>query len=193
MDGPTWSFVVARNRTLDWRPVVAPDVLVDEGSEFRLVLEATGTHPIDITRRTWAESSPDAWSIAYRSVSAMRSFVGERGESQLLDRFGRPVFLIEGIAMRGESGLSEAACERLIDLAHPDALAAFAEFWSEDDESEPPQRSTAQMPTEPRRVSEVAPAEAAARPGGTTCVRLMVGALAVALIATLVLLIRWLG
>jgi hypothetical protein len=129
-----WPFVVARNSTLDWRPVLAPDVLMHDGREFSLVLETTGSHPIDLTRRTWRDAAENSWSIAYRSTAALTSVVDGDGDAQLLDRFGRPVYLIEGVLARGEESIPLQLGAVLIERSHRDGLAAFARFWSEESE-----------------------------------------------------------
>jgi hypothetical protein len=142
MQAQMWSFVVARNRSLDWRPIVVPDVLASAGAGFSLVLETMGQHPLSATCRTWCDNNQKAWTITYRSLAATESFVGNAGNAQLLDRFGRPVFLIEGVLVEAETSIPPASSNRFIERCHVSALSAFCRFWPEERENAEPELST---------------------------------------------------
>ena len=59
----------------------------------------------------------------------------DRDGEQLTDRFGRSLYLVEGVAVRDadDAPAPEIAAE-LVDRVHPQAVAAFREFWSVEDE-----------------------------------------------------------
>lgn len=132
-----YPFAVARNRDLDWRPVLAPEPLVAAGQAYSLVLETAGMHPIPVTARPWRDGSGREWTLLFRSVPARAEFVGEDGD-ELTDRFGRRVFLVEGVAFPEHREIGD---DGVLDDVHADAVAAFRAFWPVDDESFTPRPS----------------------------------------------------
>ena len=133
-------FAVARNRNLDWRPLLAPAPLLEIGQDFSLVLETGGQHPTPLTVRTWQDRSSTTWLLAYRSVPATGDLVAEDG-GQLTDRFGRALYLVEGVAVPGVHELPAAEAEALIERVHVQAVAAFRDFWPREDEAVGPRAS----------------------------------------------------
>ena len=65
-----YPFVVARNRTLDWRALVAPDELINANEDYALVLQTGEEHPAPVTIRRWEDHSARPWVLCYRSVPA---------------------------------------------------------------------------------------------------------------------------
>lgn len=128
-------FVVARNKSLDWRPLLAPDPLIDAGEDYALVLETAAQHPTPVTVRPWQDSSGAAWVLVYRSVAARQDFVGQPGTDQLTDRFGRALYLVEGVAVRDGAAVSAERAQELVERAHAHAVPAFRDFWPSEDES----------------------------------------------------------
>jgi hypothetical protein len=145
-------FVVARNKTLDWRPLLAPAPLVGSAEEYALVLETgSSRHPTPVTACRWRDHTSTPWLLAYRSIPAAPGLVGEEGTEQLSDRFGRGLFLVEGVALRGVHEARPELVAELIERVHPQAVAAFREFWSADDER------VAVQATQPLDVGTVGP------------------------------------
>lgn len=134
-------FVVARNKMLDWRPLVAPDTLIDAREDYSLVLETGEQHPLPPTVRIWTDRSESRWVLCYRSVEAYPHLVGEDGTDQLTDQFGRMLYLVEGVALRGADEPTTECAAQLLDRGHADAVAAFRDFWGAEDEAAPPRAS----------------------------------------------------
>lgn len=134
MKGSAYPFVVARNRTLDWRPIVAPAVLIDTAEDFGLVLETGDQHPAPVTVRCWAART-STWILAYRSIPALPGFIGAEGTQPLTDRFGRVLFLTAGVAVPERREFPVATALTLVEQIHPIAVAAFSEFWGIEDEA----------------------------------------------------------
>ncbi|SHN53138.1 hypothetical protein SAMN05660350_00464 [Geodermatophilus obscurus] len=138
-----YPFAVARNRTLDWRPLIAPAPLITAGQDFALVLETAGQHPLDLVQRTWTDSSSRPWLLAYHSVPATRALISADGTDQLTDRFGRPIFLVEGVACPQVRSLPAGGAKQLVDQVHTRAADKFREFWECEDEEAPAQATQA--------------------------------------------------
>jgi hypothetical protein len=153
-----YPFVVARNRTLDWRALVAPDELISANEDYALVLQTGEEHPAPVTIRRWDDHSARPWVLCYRSVPADPGFVGEDRSGQLKDKFGRKLYLVEGVVLPGSGEPSTARARELVEQVHDDAVSAFRDFWSEVDEAVAPIASapiragsvaTAPLPTAP--------------------------------------------
>jgi hypothetical protein len=160
-----YPFVVARNRTLDWRALVAPEELITSNEDYGLVLQTGDEHPAPVTVRRWNDHSARSWVLCYRSVPADPEFVGEGGTGQLKDKFGRNLYLVEGVALRGSGVPSTAQATELVEQVHGEAVSAFKSFWSEVDEAALPTASTpvaapqapARQEPAPRPVEDVRP------------------------------------
>jgi hypothetical protein len=149
-----YPFVVARNRTLDWRALVAPDELISANEDYALVLQTGEEHPAPVTIRRWEDHSARPWVLCYRSVPADPGFVGEDRSGQLKDKFGRKLYLVEGVVLPGSGEPSTARARELVEQVHDDAVSAFRDFWSEVDEAVPPVpsapiRAASPLPTVP--------------------------------------------
>lgn len=140
-------FAVARNRSLDWRALLAPESLVTSGQDFSLVLETGARHPAPLTVQPWQDRTAAPWVLAYRSVPATKDLIAEDGTDQLTDRFGRALFLVEGVAVTGADDLPPDRAEALVDRVHDQAVAAFRDFWNCEDESYEPAASRPLDPT----------------------------------------------
>jgi hypothetical protein len=133
-----YPFVVARNRTLDWRALVAPDELINANEDYALVLQTGEEHPAPVTIRRWDDHSARPWVLCFRSVPADPGFVGEDRMGQLKDKFGRKLYLVEGVVLPGSGEPSTARARELVEQVHDDAVSAFRDFWTEVDEAVPP-------------------------------------------------------
>ncbi len=138
-----YPFAVARNRTLDWRPLMAPGPLIETGQDFALVLQTAGQHPLDLVQRTWTDSSSRPWLLVYHSIPATQQLIGADGTDQLTDRFGRHIFLVEGVACPQVRSLPTESAQQLVDQVHARAAEQFKKFWECEDEEAPPQATQA--------------------------------------------------
>ena len=94
-----WPFIVARNATLDWRPILAPPFLIEAEADYLLVTQTSGPgEGSTLPRLSVIDSSKaGAITIAYRSVPATSALLGRTPAEPLLDRFGRPLHVVEGL------------------------------------------------------------------------------------------------
>lgn len=135
-----WPFVVARNRTLDWRPIAAPDFLVRDERQYVLLR----TMIPDVAEDLAAWSSPahivdDAqlgtMTVVSRTRLMTRAELGDDGNDPLIDSSGRDISVVEGLVVRGRypdlatqlSGPSPATTASTNDY--------FRSFWTVDDEA----------------------------------------------------------
>ena len=134
-------FALARNQFLDWRALLAPEALVTSGQDFALVLETGARHPAPLTVQPWQDRTAGPWVLAYRSVPATKDLIADEGTDHLTDRFGRALYLIEGVAVTGADDLPSDRAEALVNRVHHQAVAAFRDFWDCVDESYEPAAS----------------------------------------------------
>jgi len=144
-----WPFVVARNATLDWRPILAPPFLVDAGADYLLVTETAdaGRDPTEPGQSVVESSKVGTITIAFRSVPATSALLGRTPAEPLLDRFGRPLHVVEGVVIRGDhKGLPEGLA-LVVNGVRAETLRLMPAFWEEESETAPAERS------EPARIS----------------------------------------
>ncbi|KAF0957313.1 hypothetical protein [Rhodococcus sp. T7] len=139
MNSEAWPFVVTRNSTLDWRPIAAPPFVIDARTDFLLVRHTAGdgAHPVPLTVRHVDGPIVGSLTLAFRSRAATRALLADSRdqESQLRDRFGRPVFVVEGLALRGDVHLEEATATAAIDRIQTITTKHFPSFWCETNEA----------------------------------------------------------
>lgn len=154
-----WPFVVARNATLDWRPILAPSFLVDAGADYLLVTQTSGpgADP-NLPNLSVVESSKAGTiTLAFRSIPATSALLGQTPAEPLLDRFGRPLHIVEGLAIRGAHQVSPGNLQPVIDGVRRETLRVLPAFWEEESET------VAAMRSQPVRIS-VASRETAVPP-----------------------------
>jgi hypothetical protein len=164
-----WPFVVTRNRLLDWRPIVAPDFMIDRGGEYLLVHAADPGDvpaPSPLFERVVTTERYGDLTLLARSRQATADLIGGSAQEQLVDRVGRPIQLIEGLVLPGRH--PGCAARWQAQLARVDAFArrAFPGFWQSEDEAEPPAPSQALTEAGPAAGHEIGPGQDA--PGGAT-------------------------
>lgn len=120
-----WPFLVSRNRTSDYKVLVAPKFMAESGQSSilaNLVVAELTQKPV---YREVSLPTLGSISIAYRVV-----YAGSNGSS-LKDEFGRPILLIEGFVFRVRVE-NYHVTEQLLDLAHSQTINVFQEFWNSD-------------------------------------------------------------
>ena len=117
-----WPFLISRNRTLDYKIIMAPDFLVESDHSFLLqyVTEQETTKPVF---RKVTMPKLNNLSIVYRVIRA------NINGNVLKDEFGRPILWIEGFVFQENIGPYEIT-ERAFDQARDRIQQAFQEFWN---------------------------------------------------------------
>lgn len=138
-----WPFIVARNATLDWRPILAPPFLVDAGADYLLVTETSAPGAdLPLPRISVIESTKvGAITVAYRSVPATSGLLGRTPAEPLLDRFGRPLHVVEGVVIRGAHRGPPGDLGSVLDGVRAETLRLLPAFWDEESETAPAARS----------------------------------------------------
>lgn len=134
-----WPFIVARNATLDWRPILAPSFLVDVGADYLLVTETSdpGAEPSRPNVSVVESARAGTITLAFRTVPATSALLGRTPVEPLLDRFGRPLHVIEGLAIRGAHEVLAGDLRTAIDRVRAETLRLMPAFWEEQSESAP--------------------------------------------------------
>src|SRR4051794_14896662 len=91
--GDLWPFVVTRNAVLDWRAIYAPQILVDAKDTYQLVLLTADTPDgPGVTSKSAQFDGAQAGTLVFRS----RPAADVLGTAEAVDRFGRPIRVIDG-------------------------------------------------------------------------------------------------
>lgn len=139
-----WPFVVARNATLDWRPILAPAFLVDAQADYLLVTETAdaGQDPAQLSQSVIESSKVGTMTLVFRSVPATSSLLSRTPVEPLLDRFGRPLHVVEGLVIRGADDGVHGDLGAAVDGVRAETLRLMPAFWKERSETAPAARST---------------------------------------------------
>jgi len=125
-----WPFLVSRNPYLDYRTIVAPDFICAAGIPNLLARAADGelTDPGHAIRRKIEGSEFGDFSIVFRVVQALEEYINpEGGENFLKDSFGREIYLLEGLVIKGTNHVS-ITNENLEDV-HTQVRLSYQKFW----------------------------------------------------------------
>jgi hypothetical protein len=134
VSGNAWPFVVARNRLLDWRPIVAPQFMVEDKSSFLLTYEAVhdgGSDSSQPARRLVAASRSGALTLVFRTIAPLPN---GGGTDQPLDKVGRPIFLVTGVVVKGDAPNALATWGPQLSQIDQLARCAFDQFWGAENE-----------------------------------------------------------
>lgn len=154
-----WPFIVTRNATLDWRPILAPPFLIDAKADYLLVTETSGPSP-ELTQPSMnvvESAGAGTITVVFSSIQATTEMLGRQPAEPLADRFGRPIHVVEGLVLRGAQDPSPSDLQSTLDRVRDETLRLLPAFWDEEDEAAPPARSrpmpitviTAQAPAAP--------------------------------------------
>lgn len=152
-----WPFIVARNATLDWRPILAPPFLIDAQADYLLVTETSGPDPELTQPSVTVVKSAQAGTITvvYSSIPATTELLGRQPAEPLLDRFGRPLHVVEGLVLRGDYRDLPSGLQPTLERVRAETLRLLPAFWDEEDEAAPP------APSQPMPISIAAQTTAA--------------------------------
>ena len=126
-----WPFLVSRNRYLDYRTVVAPKFICDAKIANLLARVAEGdlTEPGQGFMRKVIGSKAGDFTIIFRVVKATKKKLNPEAENEILkDQFGREIYIIEGIVVKGIEEIVVAY--QVFEEAHEQLTASYQEFWN---------------------------------------------------------------
>jgi len=125
-----WRFLVSRNQFLDYRTVVAPDFMCQVNIASLLAKTAEGD-PIgeDLVyyREIHGSKSGDL-TIIYRVREAQARDINDDAEGILKDSFGREIYFIEGIVLKGIQTSLAITLESL-EFNHQQLVDDYRDFW----------------------------------------------------------------
>jgi len=135
--GEAWPFVVTRNRVLDWRPIIAPGFMVEQGGYYLLTHESATEEDQPSTAPRERVISTERFgdlTLVYTTAPATRRLLGEDSDQVLTDRGSRRISITAGLVLRGRRpGAATRWQHRLGDVTQM-AAEAFPKFWATDDE-----------------------------------------------------------
>jgi len=134
-----YPFLVSRNRTLDYRTVVAPSFMCDNGVPYELAKAAGG----NLTPSGYAvcreiqvaslESLPESLILVFRVVKSNQQEIYSNVSSEALtDPFGREILWIEGFILKDKINLPNLTLE-LFEIVHRQLLPSYHLFWESTD------------------------------------------------------------
>jgi WD40 repeat protein len=132
-----WSFLVSRNRYLDYRTIVAPAFICDAGVPNLLARAADGdlTEPGSAICRKIESPNVENFTIVFRITNALGEYINSENKNEFLkDSFGREIYLIEGVVIKGEDKVSVASED--LEKVHGQVKTSYLRFW--DCEKAPP-------------------------------------------------------
>ena len=125
-----WRFLVSRNLFLDYRTVVAPDFMCQANITSLLAKSAEGdlTNKNNAYYREIHGSKSGDLILIYQVNEAQANYINTESEGVLKDSFGREIFFIEGIVVKGLQSSFSLATEYLESIHH-DLINDYREFW----------------------------------------------------------------
>lgn len=138
MSVEAWPFAVTRNRMLDWRPILAPDFLLEADGDFMLTYETAADEsgdPDRVFRKEVALPQSQQVTLVYRQLPLTADWIGGSADDRLRDEFGRELDVVEGLVMTGEVPDAEDAFGTFLPQLHPLVRKTLASFWEETDEA----------------------------------------------------------
>ena len=126
-----WPFLVGRNRSLDYRTIVAPDFMceIGDGSIFAYTADGDVTGDDEAFYREIHKSKAGKLTIVFRVIEPTYEDMGIEGNGNLKDSFGREISLIEGIVIKGLLPDVIVTPDDL-EKAHGKIVQPYREFWS---------------------------------------------------------------
>jgi hypothetical protein len=144
MQIPVHPFLVSRNRSLDYRTVVAPKFMCDNGVAHELARAAGGslTPPDHILYREIQlpspENLPENLILVFRVIEANQQEIYSNASSETLtDLFGREILWIEGFIIQDKVNLLHITLEAF-EIVHKQLLPSYRLFWESTDLFEVP-------------------------------------------------------
>jgi WD40 repeat protein len=125
-----WRFLVSRNQYLDYRTVVAPDFMCQVNIASLLAKTAEGD-PLSEDQAYYREihgSKCGDLTIVYQIRGAQARDVNETAEGILKDSFGREIYLVEGVLLRGIQA-SIVLTNNDLHSSHERLVEDYCKFW----------------------------------------------------------------
>lgn len=126
-----WRFLVGRNQYLDYRTVVAPSFMCEAGASSILAKVAEG----DLTEKGFAiyreiyNSKAGNFTLVFRVIEATAEDTQIAGNGVLKDSFGRDIYLIEGIVLKGIMP-GVVVTQKNLEDNHKHLAKYYREFWN---------------------------------------------------------------
>jgi hypothetical protein len=128
-----WPFLIGRNKTLDYQPVISPHFLSENRLSFLLAQAASGVEsgPDSATYREIHGTKVGDLSLIFRVIQPKAGDYSLGGDEILVDEGSRPIRLIEGIVILGRLNRTTDFFITRSDLqtAHELVKTAYHEFW----------------------------------------------------------------
>lgn len=126
----SWRFLVSRNQFIDYRTVVAPDFMCQANIASLLAKAAEGDRTNDDTiyYREIHGSKVSDLTIIYRVIEAQARDINPEIDGALKDSFGREIYFLEGIVVKGIKPSISVTFENL-ELNHQQLINDYRIFW----------------------------------------------------------------
>jgi len=124
-----WPFLIGRNQTLDYRPILVPDFLKENSTVIQRTAKLDH-HSNSMRSLQVCDEKLGSLIFRYRSITA------KRNDEVLLDASSRQIYRIEGFVFRGnhldQNEIDEILCnDRLFSQAQLEVDKAFENFWNQ--------------------------------------------------------------
>ena len=124
-----WPFLISRNQTLDYRPILVPDFLKENSTIIQRAAKLDH-HSNSMRSIEVCDDKYGSLIFSYRSITA------ERNDEVLLDASSRQIYRIEGFVFRGNQLDQEEIDEilgndKLFSQAKLEIDKAFENFWNQ--------------------------------------------------------------
>ena len=128
-----YPFLVSRNRSLDYRTVVAPSFLIDKGISSVLARAAGGnlTLPGYAICREIQGTQVGDFTLVFHIIEAnQKDIYPDKADEILIDPFGREIVFIEGVVLK-ERPDKFVVTQGLFDSIHDQILNSYRSFWED--------------------------------------------------------------
>lgn len=128
-----WSFLVSRNRYLDYRTIVAPDFICQAKISNLLARAVEGelTKPNEIIVRQVVNSKVNDLTMIFQVVTAKEKDINSEGNNmKLRDQFGREIYLFEGVIVKGIGEDYIYVDNNDLKKAHQQLIVIYQQFWN---------------------------------------------------------------
>jgi hypothetical protein len=128
-----YPFLVSRNRSLDYRTIVAPSFLINEGISSVLARAAGGTLTLPgyaICREIQGTQFGDFTLIFHVIEANQKDIYPDKADEVLIDPFGREIVFIEGVVLKGRPD-KFVVTQELFDSIHERMLNSYRSFWED--------------------------------------------------------------
>lgn len=130
-----WPFLVTRNQSIDYKTVVAPDFisLANIRSLLNKASDDNLCEPEKVYIRWIKGSKAGDFTIVFRVTKARKANIGESGNDELKDPFGREIDVIEGLVFREQpDGILGKIKQTHLQQARKELKEKYIEFWNKD-------------------------------------------------------------